>query len=209
MTHKYNKLKRYQLTYPVEGSTIHLSKSSKKAIKKCYKDYTDLDTFENGMFGVTNLDTGVEYHFQLSKNKLHKLHKINNESYLHYGGDLNQNNNDNDNDNDTKLEVIQQILTNPSRPAPTPAPAPAPAPAPKPEPAPRPTPTPAPIRESPIKCNGYYETHNITDKRSDKRSDTNIVKKENRCDSSSLYINDEFIKKWQMDNEHPQWCIFI
>lgn len=81
---------RYQLTYPFEGDTIYLSKSPKKAIKRCYHEYKrninlNNDTNKNNtnknntnkndnIFIVTDLDDKIEYKFKINqRNKLNQI----------------------------------------------------------------------------------------------------------------------------------------
>lgn len=66
---------RFQLTYPIEGHTVHKSKSGKRAIKKCCNDYRYYNGTKDGIFGVTDLDTGVEYHFQVQEDRIRKVNR--------------------------------------------------------------------------------------------------------------------------------------
>jgi hypothetical protein len=69
-----NKYYRYQLTYPFEGSKIYKSKKLSKIVKKCYNEYKKNNDIGEGLFCITNIDKGVEYHFGV-KNKKIKKHK--------------------------------------------------------------------------------------------------------------------------------------
>ena len=122
-TSKYN---LYQLTYPYEGSTIYRSKSFKKAIKKCYKDFKDLNDMKEGMFSVTDIDKNIEYQFKVRNNKLYKMEELNSSTNNQEGGsvdnihytnqklkDLIQNNLDPLNQKIYKVEqLIDQLLHN-------------------------------------------------------------------------------------------------
>jgi hypothetical protein len=83
---KYN---LYQLTYPYEGSTIYRSKSFKKAVKKCYKDFKDLNDMKEGIFSVTDIDKNVEYQFKVKNNKLYKMEELNSSINNQEGGGIN------------------------------------------------------------------------------------------------------------------------
>lgn len=74
--------KRYILTYPMEGQVIHKSDSTKRGVKKCYKEYKKLSGIADGLFAVTDIDSQVEYMFKI---KNHKIYDIN-EQYGGYNG---------------------------------------------------------------------------------------------------------------------------
>lgn len=64
---------RFQLTYPVEGHTIHKSNDIKKIIKKCCNDYRYYNGTEEGVFGITDLNKGVEYQFKVKGSRIRKV----------------------------------------------------------------------------------------------------------------------------------------
>lgn len=65
--------KRYLLTYPVEGQIIHKSDSTKRAVKKCYKEYKKLSGDPGGLFAVTDLDSETEYMFKIKGHKIYDM----------------------------------------------------------------------------------------------------------------------------------------
>ncbi len=81
--HNQIKYRRYQLTYPHEGSIIHSSKSKANAIKKCYKEFKRLNGINDGLFSVTDLDNKIEYQFKVRHNK---IIKISDSSNMQMGG---------------------------------------------------------------------------------------------------------------------------
>ncbi len=62
-----DKYYRYQLIYPFESNKIYKSKSIKKAVNKCYNDYVKLYNGDIKIFCIINLDTKIEYKFQIDK----------------------------------------------------------------------------------------------------------------------------------------------
>lgn len=66
---------RIQLTYPIESHTVHKTNNAKKAIKKCYHDYRYYNGTKDGIFGVTDLNSGVEYHFEANNSRIRNVQK--------------------------------------------------------------------------------------------------------------------------------------
>lgn len=67
---------KYRLTFPTYGNNVYESRSFNKVINKCYNEFKQLSEMEDikeQMFGVTNIDTGIEYKFKI-KNKTNKLY---------------------------------------------------------------------------------------------------------------------------------------
>ena len=65
---KFDKYHSFQLTYPVIGNKIYRSKSKEKAINKCYQEYKLLQyNLQENIFGVTDLDKKIEYHFKINQ----------------------------------------------------------------------------------------------------------------------------------------------
>ncbi len=87
--HGQIKYRRYQLTYPHEGSIIHKSKSKENAIRKCYNEFKRLNGINDGLFSVTDLDNKIEYQFKVRQNKIMKLSSSEN---MQVGGSLTRGN---------------------------------------------------------------------------------------------------------------------
>lgn len=66
---------RFQLTYPIESHTVHKTNNPKKAIKKCYYDYRYYNGTKNGIFGVTDLNNGNEYHYEVGGSRIRPINK--------------------------------------------------------------------------------------------------------------------------------------
>lgn len=79
---KNSSYRRYMLTYPFEGSTIHKTKSFRKAVKRCYKEFKNMNDIPEGLFSITDLDKRKEYQFKVSDHKIYTLKQS--------GGDLGQ-----------------------------------------------------------------------------------------------------------------------
>lgn len=79
---KNSSYRRYMLTYPFEGSTIHKTKSFRKAVKRCYKEFKNMNDIPEGLFSITDLDKRKEYQFKVSDHKIYTLKQS--------GGDLDQ-----------------------------------------------------------------------------------------------------------------------
>lgn len=62
---KFDKYYNYQLTFPFIGNKIYKSKSRTKAIDKCYNEYIKSEYNNNKIFGVTDLDSKIEYRFEM------------------------------------------------------------------------------------------------------------------------------------------------
>lgn len=73
---KNKKYYKYQLTYPIEGNKIYKSRSLRKVVGKCLKDYKKNYFNENGIFHITNLDRDVEYRFKIKKNKIYSIKNL-------------------------------------------------------------------------------------------------------------------------------------
>jgi len=69
---KYN---RYQLSFPYEGSKIYKTKLLNRAVKKCYREYININDIKEGMFCVTNIDDNTEYRFKVKNNKIYKINQ--------------------------------------------------------------------------------------------------------------------------------------
>lgn len=69
--------KRFLLTYPHRGNVIHKSKSLKKAVKKCYNEFKNINDINEGLFAVTDLDDNIEYKFKIKNNKIYHMKKNN------------------------------------------------------------------------------------------------------------------------------------
>jgi len=70
-----NNYKRYILTYPIEGQIVHRSDSTKRAVKKCYKEYKKLAGITDGLFAVTDIDSQTEYTFKIKNHKIYNTKK--------------------------------------------------------------------------------------------------------------------------------------
>jgi len=67
----FDKYYSFQLTYPFIGNKIFKSKSKQKAVNKCYQEYKTLQcSFQENIFGVTDLDKKIEYRFEINKTNL-------------------------------------------------------------------------------------------------------------------------------------------
>jgi len=69
---------KYQLTYPFQGTKIYKSSSKSKAIKNCYREFLHLGDINDGLFYVTNIDSGEEYHFQINHHQFENKNSLNN-----------------------------------------------------------------------------------------------------------------------------------
>jgi hypothetical protein len=65
--------RRYMLTYPFDGSTIHKTRSFKKAVKKCYKEFKEMNNISEGTFCITDMDRSREYQFKVSNHKIYTM----------------------------------------------------------------------------------------------------------------------------------------
>lgn len=64
---------KFQMTYPFESNKIHKSKSLKKVVKKCYKEFKSFSDINEGLFCITNLDKDIEYRFKVKNKRIEKL----------------------------------------------------------------------------------------------------------------------------------------
>lgn len=64
-----NKYQNYRLTYPIFGNKIYQSRSFKRAVDNCYKEYKKLNGKCEGTFSVTNLDTNITYSYKIDNKK--------------------------------------------------------------------------------------------------------------------------------------------
>lgn len=75
---KNNKYFRYKLTFPHTGTKIYKSRSLSTAAKKCYKEMIGFNDRNNdGIFGITNIDTNDEYKFKMMNGILYKHNGLN------------------------------------------------------------------------------------------------------------------------------------
>jgi len=74
MSNTFQKKKhRYLLSFPFEGGKIYKANKLNDAIKKCYKEFKNINDIKDGMFGITDLDSNVEYKFKAENNTIFKL----------------------------------------------------------------------------------------------------------------------------------------
>ena len=67
-----NKYFRYKLVFPYAGNKIYKSNSLTDAATKCYKEFSDLNDVQDGIFGIMNMDTNNEHKFKVSDGNLYK-----------------------------------------------------------------------------------------------------------------------------------------
>lgn len=68
---------KYKLTFPYNGAKIYKSKSLSDGVKKCYTEFAQLNDVQDGIFGVTNIDTNNEHTFKVTDGNLYKYNKNN------------------------------------------------------------------------------------------------------------------------------------
>ena len=69
------KYRMYKLTYPFSGAKIYKSKSFKKAVKQCCKEFCQLNDINEGIFSITDIKSKKEYNFKINNKKIHKINK--------------------------------------------------------------------------------------------------------------------------------------